>query len=146
MKTTYEVSKIPKTTKKTFDDISRDMKTRCINDRIRNFEEFQSGGGGSGCILVGGRCEKHKIRLTREVNRRRVRNINKHGEVSWIMREGTILVCPMAGQLNKSDDITITSKPEGGGSTNKKQRSIALSDNDPITASITVSEGLQLDD
>ena len=61
------------------------------------------------------------------------------------MREGTILVCPMAGQLNKSNDITVTPTSESGGATNKKLRTITMSDNDPITASITVSEGLQLD-
>ena len=137
-----EVSEI---TKKTFSDISREIKTRSINDRIKNFEEFQSVRGGKECILVGGRCVKHKIKLTRELNRRRTSHTNKNGEVSWTMREVSILVCPMAGQLDKGDDVTITSQPVGGGSTNKKQRLITMNENDPITVSSTASEELRLD-
>ena len=48
---------------------------------------------------------KHDIKLTREVTTRRVSNINQLGEVTWRMREGTILVCPMAAQDVRSDDI-----------------------------------------
>ena len=141
-KTTHEVSQ---TTKKTFSDISRDMKTISLKDRIRNYEIFQSGGENIGCILVNGRCEKHKIMLTREVNKKRVSHTNQHGEVSWTMREGTILVCPRADQRFKGDDITITSNPGGGGSANKKQRIIEWKGDDPITGSNTVIEELPLD-
>ena len=61
------------------------------------------------------------------------------------MRDVSILVCPMAGQRYKGDDVTITSQPVGGGTTNKKQRLITMNDNDPITVSSTVSEEIRLD-
>ena len=121
------------------------MKTISLKDKIRNFEIFQSGGGNIGCILVNGRCEKHKIMLTREVNKKRVSHINQHGEVSWTIREGTILACPRADQRFKGDDIRITSNPGGGGSTNKKPRFIEWNGDGPITESNTVIEKLPLD-
>ena len=76
---------------------------------------------------------------------RRVSQINQKGEVTWQMREGTILVCPMAGQTLKSDDITIITQTERGGSANKKQRIIEMKSNDQITVSITRSEEIPLD-
>ena len=90
-------------------------------------------------------CVKHKTKLTRELTRRRVSHTNKHEEVSWTIREGNILVCPMAGQLYRSDDVTMTSHPGGGGATNKKQRFINENENGPITGSNTVIEEILLD-
>ena len=90
-------------------------------------------------------CVKHKTKLTRELTRRRVSHTNKHEEVSWTIREGTILACPRADQRVEGDDIRITPNPGGGVSTNKKPRFIELNGDDPITESNTVIENLPLD-
>ena len=76
---------------------------------------------------------------------RRVSHINQKGKVTWQIREGTILVCPMAGQSLRSDDITIINQTEKGGSTNKKQRIIEMKSTDQITVSNTRSEEIPLD-
>ena len=49
------------------------------------------------------------------------------------------------GQSLKSDDITIITQTERGGSANKKQRIIEMKSNDQITVSITRSEEIPLD-
>ena len=92
--------------------------------------------------LQKGRCVKHKTKLTRELTRRRVSHTNKHGEVSWIIREGSILVCPMAGQQSGSDDIT---NPKRGVTANKKLRITDRVSDGRITAGNTGDEGLPLD-
>ena len=92
--------------------------------------------------MSGGRCVNHKVKLTREVTARRVSSINQLGEVTWQRREGTILVCPMAGQQSRSDDIT---QPGRGGTANKKLRITDRVSDGRITAGNTGDEGLPLD-
>ena len=113
-----------------------------MKEKIRNFEVFQNGGGSNECVMSGGRCVKHKVRLTREVTARRVSNINQLGEVTWQRREGIILVCPLAGQQSSSDDIK---QPVRGATTNKKIRITDSGSDEQITASNTVDEELLLD-
>ena len=128
--------------KKTFSEVSRSMKMMIMKEKIRNFEVFQNGGGSNECVMSGGRCVKHKVRLTREVTARRVSNINQLGEVTWQRREGIILVCPLAGQQSSSDDIK---QPVRGATTNKKIRITDSGSDEQITASNTVDEELLLD-
>ena len=92
--------------------------------------------------MSGGRCVNHKVKLTREVTARRVSSINQLGEVTWLRREGTILVCPRAGQQSGSDDIT---HPGRGVTSNKKLRITDSGNNERITASNTADEELLLD-
>ena len=128
--------------KKTFSEVSRNMKMKSLNERIGNFEAFQNGGGGNECVMSGGRCVKHKVKLTREVTARRVSSINQLGEVAWQRREGTILVCPLAGQQSRPDDIT---HPGRGVTTNKKLRITDSGSDELITAGNTGDAGLPLD-
>ena len=128
--------------KKTFSEVASNMKKKIIEEKIRNFEAFQNGGGGNECVMSGGRCVNHKVKLTREVTARRVSSINQLGEVTWLRREGTILVCPRAVQQSGSDDVT---HPGRGVTSNKKQCITDNGNDERITASNTADEDLLLD-
>ena len=83
----------------------------------------------------------HHIKLVREVIYKRASCVNKMGKIEWQMREGTTLVCPVAGRKLLADENTVvTPSLTALGSTNKKQKtldSIVKEMNGPITAFAT---------
>ena len=85
-----------------------------------------------------GRCATHHTKLVREVKNKRTSFVNKVGEIEWKIREGTILVCPVAGRkLLANENTVVTSPLTELGSTNKKQKTLDIvvkEMNGPITA------------
>ena len=88
---------------------------------IRTFQAFQKGGGGP-CILGSGRCAQHNTKLKRQIVKNRVSVVDKTGNVAWQIREGTILVCPLAHQSNSDDGNTVILNPERGNPINKRMK------------------------
>ena len=79
----------------------------------------------------------HHIKLVREVIYKRASCVNKMGKIEWQMREGTTLVCPVAGSKLLADETPPLTEL---GSTNKKQKTLDIivkEMNGPITAFAT---------
>ena len=127
-----------KNVKKTFSSTADSMRKRSISEKIKSFEVFQNGGEAGECIMGSGRCATHHTKLVREVKNKRTSFVNKVGEIEWKIREGTILVCPVAGRkLLANENTVVTSPLTELGSTNKKQKTLDIvvkEMNGPITA------------
>ena len=77
------------------------------------------------CVIASGMCGLHHCRVERDIVQKRVSSEDKHGNIQWTMREGTILVCPMARKpgIELDSNLLAVSQPELlGGTTNKKLR------------------------
>ena len=127
-----------KNEKKTFSSTADSMRKRSISEKIKSFEVFQNGGEAGECIMGSGRCATHHTKLVREVKNKRTSFVNKVGEIEWKIREGTILVCPVAGRKLLANENTVVVPPLTElGSTNKKQKTLDIvvkEMNGPITA------------
>ena len=76
-------------------------------------------------MIASGMRGLHHCRVERDIVQKRVSSEDKHGNIQWTMREGTILVCPMARKpgIELDSNLLAVSQPELlGGTTNKKLR------------------------
>ena len=76
------------------------------------------------CVIASGMCGLHHCRVERDIVQKRVSSEDKHGNIQWTMREGTILVCPMARKpgIELDPNLLAVSQSELRGTTNKKLR------------------------
>ena len=69
-----------------------------------------------------GRCATHHVKLVKRVIERKVSKLDKFGQVSWTIGEGTIYDCPKSGQSGRYEGIpAVISLPVGEKTTNKKR-------------------------
>ena len=71
--------------------------------------------------------------MTRQIVKKRVSFLDKKGDISWTMREGTIFVCPLAHKDKTYDENAVTSQPGSGNVTNKKLKISDMYSDEPIT-------------
>ena len=72
-----------------------------------------------------GRCATHNCKLNRVIKEKGVSCVDKSGQISWTMREGTTLVCPKSGSSasNEGQNAAVnTYLREVTKPINKKQR------------------------
>ena len=86
-----------------------------IHQKIKNFENWSTG---RGCMIEGGMCSKHYKKAERVIKVRKMSVVGENGEVSWVRREFTSLVCPASDVIKNP----VMSSDVCAGTPNKKQR------------------------
>ena len=114
---------IKRDVKKTF---GRALSKENVRNRIARFEEIVRK---EECVIASGMCGLHLCRVEREIVQKRMSCEDKHGNVQWTMREGTILVCPMARKpgIEQDSNLLADSQSELRG-TNKRLRITSLNE------------------
>ena len=99
-----------------------------IKKRIDRFQDIHNG---DKCVMGSGRCATHHVKLVKRVIERKESKLDKFGQVSWTIGEGTIYDCPKSGQSGRCESIpAVTNLPVGEKTTNKKRRLIQRSEED----------------
>ena len=121
----------PPKMKMTFDKFSAPPPR--IKKKIDRFQDLHDG---DKCVMGSGRCATHHVKLVKRVIERRVSVVDKCGQVSWAMREGTIFDCPKSRQSGRCEDSpAVTNLPVGKIVTNKKRKLIQKEGNDQLDES-----------
>ena len=65
------------------------------------------------CVLGGGRCVTHKMKLVRSVTKKKMSCVNKLGQIAWKYRDVTSMKCPSRVIMNGSKAKTCNSDVKG---------------------------------
>ena len=100
-----------------------------VRKKIARFEDMLDK---EECVIASGMCGLHHCRVERDIVQKRVSSEDKHGNIQWTMREGAILVCPMARKpgVEQDPNLLAVSKSEVLGETTNKKLRITLMNED----------------
>ena len=103
-----------------------------VKNKIARFEDIRN--KSEECVIASGMCGLHHCRVERDIRMKRVSYEDKLGNTQWTMREGTILVCPLARKPGIEQDSNLSTESQyelRGTTTNKKLRfTTSIEDNE----------------
>ena len=87
--------------KTTFTTVLTDRR-RNIKENIRMFQELEKG---HECVIQGGMCSTHNVKLLRNVTEKKMSVKNEDGSVVWKMGEVVTLTCPLKQSIRMNSAI-----------------------------------------
>ena len=76
--------------KTTFEPVKKTQRVS-VRDNITMFQELSNR---DECVWGNGRCSTHNTKLVRKVTVKKVSEVDRHGQVTWPMREVCSFACP----------------------------------------------------
>ena len=85
---------------------------------------LQKSGMKDECVLVGGKCRTHGVKLYRSCTKKKMSVVGKDGSVKWVYTDVTCLLCPTARPASVTSNSSSENIPDVIVGTNKRRKII----------------------
>ena len=96
------------------------LRKKSVKENIRMFQDLVDE---DDCVLGGGWCVKHNVRLVRSVSKKKIASVSEEGGTTWLRGEAVISACPYKRdkQINGQTEATELVSPQFEGANGSKR-------------------------